>query len=204
MEIMKRELVPVCFSLFLSGAFLGTADAEPFFNTAYLRDASFEVPAIRPALPSDNDDQPGGEMRGPTISGSRAVLKNGVAYAPSAAPRKVKKAIWAVNSLRRKPYRWGGGHGSFQDSGYDCSGTVSFALHGAEAADAPMDSRALMNFGDRGRGRWFTIYTRRGHSFAVIAGLRLDTTGYYGDEGPRWRAEAREPRGFEARHPPGL
>ena len=148
------------------------------------------------------------ERRGdrPTVSGSRAVLRNGVAYAPSRAPQSVKNAIWAANTLRRKPSVWGGGHGSFNDRGYDCSGTVSFALHGAGALASPLPSSELMRYGERGRGRWITIYSRRGHTFAVIAGLRLDTTdlGRGGDVGPRWYAYGRDTGGYVARHPAGM
>jgi cell wall-associated NlpC family hydrolase len=157
-----------------------------------------------------DQDQEGGriEQRGerPMVSGSRAVLRNGVAYAPSRAPQSVKNAIWAANTLRRKPYVWGGGHGSFYDRGYDCSGTVSFALHGAGLLNSPMPSNDLMRYGDRGRGRWMTIYSRRGHTFAVIAGLRLDTTdlGRGGDVGPRWYAYERDTSGYVARHPAAL
>jgi cell wall-associated NlpC family hydrolase len=142
----------------------------------------------------------------PMVSGNRAVLRNGVAQAPSNAPTSVKNAIWAANSLRHKPYVWGGGHGSFDDRGYDCSGTVSFALHHAGVLDAPLPSDDLMHFGERGRGRWITIYTRRGHTFAVIAGLRLDTTDFYsgGNVGPRWHTDMRETFGYVARHPAGL
>jgi cell wall-associated NlpC family hydrolase len=142
----------------------------------------------------------------PTVSGNRAVLRNGVAYAPENAPSRVKSAIWAVNTIRRKPYHWGGGHGSFQDSGYDCSGTVSYALHYAGALNQPLPSSDLLRYGERGRGRWITIYSRRGHTFAVIAGLRLDTTDfrYGGDVGPRWHLDQRSTWGFEARHPAGL
>ena len=148
------------------------------------------------------------EQRGerPMVSGNRAVLRNGVAYAPSRAPQSVKNAIWAANSLRRKPYVWGGGHGSFNDRGYDCSGTVSFALHGAGVLNSPIPSSDLMRFGERGRGRWMTIYSRPGHTFAVIAGLRLDTTdlGRGGDVGPRWYAYDRNTSGYVARHPSGM
>jgi len=148
------------------------------------------------------------ETRGdhPTVSGSRAVLRNGVAYAPSRAPQRVKNAIWAANRLRRKPYIWGGGHGSFYDQGYDCSGSVSFALHGAGMLGAPIPSSDFMGYGERGRGRWITIYSRPGHTFAVIAGLRLDTTDFRrgGNVGPRWYTEGRDLRGFQARHPAGL
>jgi cell wall-associated NlpC family hydrolase len=148
------------------------------------------------------------EQRGdrPMVSGSHAVLRNGVAYAPSRAPQSVKNAIWAANTLRRKPYIWGGGHGSFYDRGYDCSGTVSFALHGAGVLNSPLPSSDLMRFGERGRGRWMTIYSRNGHTFAVIAGLRLDTTdlGRGGDVGPRWYAYGRDTGGYAARHPMGM
>jgi hypothetical protein len=118
----------------------------------------------------------------------------------------VKNAIWAANTLRRKPYVWGGGHGTFYDRGYDCSGTVSFALHGAGQLNSPLPSSELMRFGERGRGRWMTIYSRSGHTFAVIAGLRLDTTdlGRGGDVGPRWYDYGRDTGGYVARHPVGM
>jgi hypothetical protein len=148
------------------------------------------------------------ESRGdrPMVAGSRAVLRNGIAYAPARAPLSVKNAIWAANSIRRKPYVWGGGHGSFSDRGYDCSGTVSYALHGAGMLGSPLPSSDLMRYGERGRGRWMTIYSRSGHTFAVIAGLRLDTTdlGRGGDVGPRWYAYGRDTGGYVARHPVGM
>ena len=148
------------------------------------------------------------ERRGdrPTVAGKRAVLRNGIAYAPSRAPENVKNAIWAANTLRRKPYVWGGGHGSFSDYGYDCSGSVSFALHGAGLLAAPLPSNDLMRYGERGRGRWITIYSRPGHTFAVIAGLRFDTTdlGRGGDVGPRWYGDGRDTRSYIARHPAGF
>lgn len=142
----------------------------------------------------------------PIVTGSRAVLRNGVAYAPSHAPENVKNAIWAANGLRRKPYVWGGGHCSFADRGYDCSGTVSFALHNAGAIGSPLPSSELMRFGERGRGRWFTIYAHSGHTFAVIAGLRLDTTDFQngGNVGPRWHTDMRDTSGYIARHPGGM
>ena len=142
----------------------------------------------------------------PTVVGSRAILRNGIAYAPEEAPQSVKNAIWAANNLRRKPYVWGGGHGSFSDGGYDCSGTVSYALHGAGAIGGPLPSSDLMRYGERGRGRWFTIYARPGHTFAVIAGLRLDTTDFQngGNTGPRWHLDMRDTRGYVARHPAGM
>ena len=143
---------------------------------------------------------------GPMVRGKRAALRNGVAYAPANAPDGVKCAIWAANKLCGKPYVWGGGHGSFDDSGYDCSGTVSFALHHAGVLALPLPSNDFVRYGKRGRGKWITIYARPGHTFAVIAGLRLDTTDlrYGTDIGPRWHSDFRDPRGFAARHPEGL
>lgn len=142
----------------------------------------------------------------PTVPGDRAVLRHGIAYAPSNAPDRVKNAIWAVNNIRNRPYVWGGGHGSFHDYGYDCSGTVSYALHYAGALQQPLASNELTNFGERGRGRWITIYSRHGHTFAVIAGLRLDTTDfrYGGNVGPRWHEDGRDTWGYTARHPAKL
>ena len=158
-------------------------------------------PPRRAAMPEFEDD---GSK--PMVAGSRAVLRNGIAHAPSHAPQSVKNAIWAANSLRRKPYLSGGGHGSFDDRGYDCSGTVSFALRGAGALESPLPSSEFMHYGERGRGRWITIYARRGHTFAIIAGLRLDTTDFQngGNSGPRWHTDARDTRGYVARHPAGM
>jgi len=115
---------------------------------------------------------------GPVVSGKVARLHSGQAAAPKKAPVPVKRAIWAANQLRSKPYRYGGGHKSFDDRGYDCSGTVSYVLAGAGLISSPMSSTEFRSYGDRGQGEWITIYAREGHTFAVIAGLRLDTTPY--------------------------
>jgi hypothetical protein len=146
-------------------------------------------------------------VSGPVVSGKRARLHRGQAAAPTNAPAAVKRAIWAANQLRSKPYRYGGGHGSFYDVAYDCSGTVSYALGAAGLIDSPMSSTEFRNYGQRGRGKWITIYARNGHAFAVIAGLRLDTTpydNYTGRWAPRWQTAYRPPYGFESRHPVGL
>ena len=144
---------------------------------------------------------------GPIIASSRAALLNGIALAPADAPLAVKRAIWAANQLRSKPYRYGGGHRSFRDSGYDCSGTVSYALGGAGLISSPLSSSDFRRYGERGQGRWITVYARNGHTFAVIAGLRLDTTPGESSRyrwAPRWQTSTRGPAGFEARHPVGL
>src|SRR5437764_6163368 len=189
-----------------------TADASPRaepIRVAYY--APRTQPALAPRAESVEDDLertntfPEINSNRPMVAGDRAILRNAIAYAPSHAPDNIKNAIWAVNTLRRKPYVWGGGHASFNDYGYDCSGAVSFALHYAGLLDAPLPSSDLRHYGRRGRGRWITIYSRNGHTFAIIAGLRLDTTDLRdgGDVGPRWYADSRDTSGFDARHPAG-
>jgi hypothetical protein len=139
----------------------------------------------------------------------RAKIVNGIAYAPKNAPRQIANAIAAANKIVRMPYRYGGGHGSFKDSGYDCSGSVSYALHGGGLLSSPLDSSSFMHWGLGGKGRWITVYTNPGHAFMMIAGLRLDTSsqnrarGAAPGSGPRW-GYARSTSGFTARHPSGF
>jgi hypothetical protein len=140
---------------------------------------------------------------GPTAT----LLPDGLATAPAEAPPQVHAAIAAANRLIGKPYKWGGGHAKVEDTGYDCSGTVSYALIAAKLLAAPLPSGPLMRWGDAGPGRWITVYSNPGHVFAVIAGLRLDTSpagDRSGLRGPRWRPALRSTSGFTARHPRGL
>jgi cell wall-associated NlpC family hydrolase len=136
------------------------------------------------------------------------VLPNGMAAAPATAPQEVKDAIAAANEIVGKPYVYGGGHNAkFLSRGYDCSGTVSYALHGADLLSSPLDSSSFMRWGAKGAGTWMTIYTNPSHAFAVIAGLRLDTSAAgdpSGLKGPRWRPALRSTKGFTARHPDGF
>jgi hypothetical protein len=125
------------------------------------------------------------------------------ALAPAGAPPEVQSAITAANRIVGKPYRYGGGHGRWEDAGYDCSGTVSYALHGAGLLRSPLDSGAFARWGKAGKGRWITVFANGGHAYAIIAGLRLDTSGS-GGSGPRWRKQGRSSRGFTARHPTGF
>jgi hypothetical protein len=137
-------------------------------------------------------------------TGPRArVLGDGTAVAPEHAPDVVKRVIMAANEIAKFPYKWGGGHGAWRDTGYDCSGSVSFALAGAGLLDRPLTSGGFLDYGAPGRGRWITIYTHHGHIFMVVAGLRFDTSGQ-GRAGTRWQAEARSTAGFAVRHIPGL
>jgi hypothetical protein len=135
------------------------------------------------------------------------LLPDGTAAAPALAPPQVQQAIWTANAIQRKPYVYGGGHGSFKSRGYDCSGTVSFALHGAGLLTTPLDSSSFMGWGARGKGAWITIYTNPGHAYMVIAGLRLDTSRAgdpRGGSGPRWRKRMRDNSAYDARHFFGL
>ncbi len=123
------------------------------------------------------------------------------ASVPSAAPPAVAAAIEAANSIATTPYVWGGGHGSFESSGYDCSGAVSFALHGGGLLDSPLDSTGLSTWGEPGPGQWITVYANSGHAWVIIAGLAFDTSG---GAGPRWHSSpVNSTEGFIARHPPG-
>jgi peptidoglycan hydrolase CwlO-like protein len=133
-------------------------------------------------------------------SGSQATLNSdGTATAPADAPDAVKAAIAAANAITNTPYVYGGGHGSFDSSGYDCSGSVSYALHGGGFLSSPLDSTGFMTWGEPGPGSWITVYANPGHAYAVIAGLRFDTSG----APPRWQTEQRDPAGYVAVHPPG-
>ncbi len=128
------------------------------------------------------------------------LLKSGKAIPPKHAPRRVVRAINAANKIRRKPYIWGGGHGHWNDKGYDCSGAVSYALHGGHMLKTPMDSGSLAKaWGKRGKGHWITVYANGGHAYAVIAGLRWDTS-MTGGNGPRWSKHLRSNRGFRKKH----
>jgi hypothetical protein len=144
----------------------------------------------------------------PTVPGTEAVLlPDGTAAAPLDAPPPVQAAVWAANTIQKLPYRYGGGHRSFiSKRGYDCSGTVSFALNAAGLLKRPLDSGRFMRWGAKGPGEWFTIYTNPGHAYVVIAGLRLDTSsaGAGGGKGPRWRATGRPSAGYKIRHPKGF
>jgi len=143
-------------------------------------------------------------------------MPDGTAAAPADAPVEVQKAIWAANTIQDLPYRYGGGHAKVEDTAYDCSGTVSYALIHAGLLKSPLDSGSFFHFGKRGRGQWITIFTNSGHAFAVIAGLRLDTSSYatralnkrkYSkalERGPRWRPTKRPGKGFRKRHPVGF
>jgi len=137
-------------------------------------------------------------------TGSTAILLSGIALAPPDAPEAVQKVINAANTIVGRPYVWGGGHAGFYSYGYDCSGSVSFALFGGALIPEPLTSGALEGWGAPGPGKWITVYANAGHTFMEIAGLRWDTVGDARGTGPRWHLAPTSTAGFVARHPPGL
>lgn len=142
------------------------------------------------------------------ITGSRPVLKRVRLRRPATVhaagvPLRVRRAINAANAIARMPYRYGGGHGSFDDSGYDCSGSVSYVLRAAGGLSSPLDSGSLMSWGSPGKGRWITVYAHGGHTFMTVNGRRFDTSGRE-QQGSRWQPSMRSTAGYVVRHPPGL
>ena len=168
---------------------------------AFAAPASAQTGAVAP--PPETAPAP------PTTSGATAkLLKSGRAVAPASAPIQVQNAINAGNRIRKKPYIYGGGHKSFNAKGYDCSGAVSYVLNAAGVLEDPMPSGSFMKWGEPGHGTWITVYAHGGHMYAVIAGLRWDTSAagdrFNRGSGPRWRAAKRSAKGFRIRHPTGL
>ena len=139
----------------------------------------------------------------PAVRAHARLTASGLAVAPAGAPAAVRRVIAAGNRIARKPYRYGGGHGRFKDSGYDCSGSISYALHGGGLLRRALDSSGLTGFGSAGRGRWITIYAHGGHAYMVVAGLRFDTSGRSG-AGSRWQRDRRRSAGYRVRHPDRL
>jgi hypothetical protein len=140
--------------------------------------------------------------------GRAKLRKDGTALAPADAPPAIQAANNAGNEIHTYPYRWGGGHRTFYDSGYDCSGAVSYVLHAAGFLSSPMPSGPLASsWGAFGKGRWITVYANSSHAYMVVAGLRFDTSAV-GERlnqgsGPRWRRTKRKPTGYTAKYMPG-
>lgn len=157
-----------------------------------------------------NDLGPGGAAYVPppppekVVPGAKgSVTADGFAVPPASAPKVVKRVIAAGNVIAKEPYKWGGGHGSWDDNGYDCSGSVSYALHGADLLDSPLVSGDFARWGDRGKGRWITIYANAEHVYMIVAGIRFDTSAR-SRTGSRWTLESRSSDGFAITHPEGL
>lgn len=139
-----------------------------------------------------------------TPTAKAKLLGNGTLVPPASAPPRVKAVIAAANKISRKPYIYGGGHGRWWDAGYDCSGSISFALHGGKFLESPLTSSGFEEWEEEGEGRWITVYANPGHAYAVIAGYRWDTSGDSdGETGPRWHEDLRDTAGYIVRHPAG-
>ncbi|HEU4979009.1 MAG TPA: peptidoglycan-binding protein [Solirubrobacteraceae bacterium] len=163
-----------------------------------------DINALRSAIGAAPAGDPQAAAPAPLAPGDRAQLgPDGLAIAPASAPDAVKQIIAAGNAIAHKPYRYGGGHGSWTDSGYDCSGSVSYALHGAGLLSRPLASYDYYGWGQAGPGQWVTLYTNDGHIYMIVAGLRFDTSGLSAD-GTRWHTSSRPTSGYVVRHPPGL
>jgi cell wall-associated NlpC family hydrolase len=141
--------------------------------------------------------------------GKAKIRKDGTAVAPADAPPAIQSAIAAANAIHTMPYVWGGGHRTFFDSGYDCSGAVSYVLHAAGLLASPMTSGGLaQSWGVPGKGRWITVYGNASHVYMIVAGKRFDTSSggdrWNQGSGPRWRKKKRRPVGFTQKYYPGF
>ncbi|MGN6202747.1 MAG: hypothetical protein ACTHNY_10130 [Solirubrobacterales bacterium] len=163
---------------------------------------SSNLASISEQVAAEGGDATTGLMPAPLNPGQEAqVLSESEASAPASAPQAVQEVIAAGNAIATTPYIWGGGHGSFESSGYDCSGAVSYALHGGGFLESPLDSTGLETWGEPGPGQWITVYANSGHAWMVVAGIAFDTVG---GPGPRWHNPwVDSPEGFVARHPAG-
>jgi cell wall-associated NlpC family hydrolase len=187
-----------------------------YTGPVYIRTASGEVvPYTAPTPTGQIADATGGIAVGVLtpgkpellVPGTRARYVAGLAAAPMSAPAAIQQIVWSANQIIGLPYIWGGGHASFTARGYDCSGTVSFALHGGALLKTPEDSSEFMHWGSHGIGRWVTIFSNAGHAYMTVAGLRLDTSAAddpSNQQGPRWRPLRPGNGGFVVRHPLGF
>ena len=169
--------------------------------------AALASPAAAAPGPNKVECRPFGATAERTSSTCGAVVVDGRAVPPPGAPPAIREAIEAANRIADRPYVWGGGHLGWDSRGYDCSGAVGYALHGAGMLDSTMVSGQLEYWGEAGAGRWITVYANRRHAYMVLAGLRFDTRdGLTARTGPRWHTDMpRDPtRFFAARHPAGL
>ena len=184
-----------------------TGEVVPYSPSTTTGTAASATGGAAPGSTTPNTLPPAtiGSPKGPTerpellVPGTTARYVNGLAAAPMGAPAAIQEIIWAGNELIGLPYIFGGGHGSFTAHGYDCSGTVSFALHGATLLKTPEDSSEFESYGSHGIGRWIAIFSNPGHAYMTVAGLRLDTSSAddpSNQQGPRWRPLRRANGGY--------
>lgn len=155
------------------------------------------------ADPAETDRRPRAVSSLQAPGAKARLTEDGLAIPPADAPDAVKKIVAAANVIATTPYRYGGGHGKWEDSAYDCSGSVSYALYGARLLKAPMASGGFTSWGEAGAGEWVTVYAKSDHMYMTVAGLRFDTSGR-SRAGTRWQREPRSAAGYAVRHPEGL
>jgi peptidoglycan hydrolase-like protein with peptidoglycan-binding domain len=207
-RVLQDFLTRAGFKVSVDGEFgASTEKAVKKFETAQARtvDGIIDAADIDALRTLAGEDDPGaGTMPTQLAPGDTAQIgSDGLAIAPATAPPQVQAIIAAGNQIATKPYKYGGGHGKWNDSGYDCSGSVSYALHGAGLLDTAMPSGDFTDWGDPGPGQWVTLYAKSSHMFMVVAGIRFDTSGRT-KNGTRWQTDMRSTSGYTAVHPPGL
>ncbi|HVP01101.1 MAG TPA: hypothetical protein VMT10_00920 [Solirubrobacteraceae bacterium] len=206
----RRRTTMVVTALLVLAAPAPAAHAGSSGGAAYGTASQAPTPAFPPGgadttQPAPGPSAPGaaGAVPAPTAGQTARVLSSGLAVAPAGAPAVVQAIITAANRIAKATYLWGGGHARWNDKGYDCSGSVSYALHGAGLLDTPLVSGDLAHWGLQGPGTWVTIYANAAHVYMTVAGLRFDTSGQQ-QSGTRWQPALRTNRGFHVRHPAGL
>jgi peptidoglycan hydrolase-like protein with peptidoglycan-binding domain len=207
-KVLQDFLTRAGFKVSVDGEFgASTEKAVKKFETAQTRtvDGIMDAADIDALRTLAGEDDPGaGTMPTQLAPGDTAQIgSDGLAIAPASAPPQVQAIIAAGNQIASKPYKYGGGHGKWNDSGYDCSGSVSYALHGAGLLEDALPSGDFTDWGDPGPGQWVTLYAKSSHMFMVVAGIRFDTSGRT-KNGTRWQADMRSTSGYTAVHPPGL
>lgn len=204
-DIMFIEKAVALFAITFSLLFAADALAVEYHSSPKGLQAAIKVTKYTSGgTPYDVWREPVAVSEGkyPQVEGDKVVIKKGIAYAPESAPLSVKKVIWAGNRIAKKPYIYGGGHGSWHASGYDCSGSVSFALRGAKLIRSPLASGALMSWGVRGAGKWITVYSNPGHVWMRVMNVAFDTSGA---RPSRWQQVThKETSGYVARRPARL
>jgi hypothetical protein len=189
-----RLALALALTTALLAAFANTADARTVLAGASATGAATNGGGAVAGTPLSKQTAPGSKAK---------LTRNGLAIPPANAPAKVRAVIRAGNKIAKKPYKWGGGHGQLRDSGYDCSGSISYTLRRAKLMSSSLASTGFMSWGRRGTGRWITIRANAGHAYMVVAGLRFDTSASK-RTGTRWSAQKRSPRSYVATHPPGF
>jgi peptidoglycan hydrolase-like protein with peptidoglycan-binding domain len=210
-KILQDYLERAGFDTSVDGEFgAGTVKSVKQFETDQQVDVDGVVDAsdislLRSLVDGEDGTAPATPVQPAQLApGDKATVgSDGLAIAPANAPDQVKQIIAAGNAIAKKPYIYGGGHGKWDDRGYDCSGSVSYALHAAGLLDQALPSGDFMSWGDKGPGQWVTLYANGGHIYMIVAGLRFDTSGR-AEDGSRWHSSSRSSSGYTVVHPTGL